>query len=61
MQRCTVIVTDLALLSAAWYATRKLSKSKGDAIFFLLAANPGLLLVDHIHFQYNGLLLGAHE
>eukprot|EP00884_Botryococcus_braunii_P019288 jgi/Botrbrau1/6042/Bobra.0042s0025.2 len=31
---------------------------KGTLVFFLVVANPGLLMVDHMHFQYNGLLLG---
>lgn len=53
-----MILTDAVMVSAAWYATRGMRPGKASLVFFLILANPGLLLVDHIHFQYNGLLLG---
>ena len=58
-QRGSVIATDSMLISAAWFATRREREPRRSLAFFLVVANAGLLLVDHIHFQYNGLLLGA--
>ena len=36
-----------------------MSRRAFPLLAFLIALNPGLLLVDHVHFQYNGLLLGV--
>ncbi|XP_069679184.1 dolichyl pyrophosphate Glc1Man9GlcNAc2 alpha-1,3-glucosyltransferase isoform X2 [Periplaneta americana] len=71
-QRLSVIVTDLVFaygtqelcsyLSSS--GIRKSSKwgsrwgSPATILQILLLGNAGLLLVDHIHFQYNGFLLG---
>ena len=60
VQRGSVIVSDAVLISGAWFATRREAAPCRSLAFFLLVANAGLLVVDHIHFQYNGLLLGAH-
>jgi hypothetical protein len=67
-QRATVIVGDLILLlgilmwSKTWSSTRLTecahSRGKVAVIGGLTFFNPGLLMVDHIHFQYNGLLMG---
>lgn len=72
-QRLSVIVADLMLafgtkeccvyLSAS--GVRKSSKwksrwkSPATVLQVLLLCNAGLLLVDHIHFQYNGMLFGV--
>ena len=61
VQRLSVIASDVVLLSAVWFATRKQRGSERLAVRLLVAANAGLLLVDHIHFQYNGMLLGAAD
>lgn len=69
-QRGSVIVTELVLVLATWYylhgsepfkASRGKAKGQKDFVFSILCLvmfNGGLMLVDHIHFQYNGMLIG---
>lgn len=58
-QRLSVIVTELIFGAALL----KLTRNRSDQHASLVAAtslflHPGLIIVDHIHFQYNGFLLG---
>ncbi|GAA6063187.1 hypothetical protein JCM10212_006853 [Sporobolomyces blumeae] len=60
-QRATVVLSELVLVFAVlrWARTsRKPDSSTAFAIAASLIVHPGLILVDHIHFQYNGFLLG---
>ncbi|XP_075545701.1 ALG6/ALG8 family glucosyltransferase xit [Dermacentor variabilis] len=71
-QRLTVILSDLFLIYAVWVWRGLISPKKGDrsskhddpwldkttVVSMLFLWNPGLLLVDHVHFQYNGFLHG---
>ncbi|CAH1778366.1 unnamed protein product [Owenia fusiformis] len=68
-QRLSVIVTDLVYVFAVkgfcdCYSGKKTDKdspSNGSSLILaiLLLGNFGLILVDHIHFQYNGFLFGV--
>ncbi|ORY96168.1 glycosyltransferase family 57 protein [Syncephalastrum racemosum] len=58
-QRLTVIASDLVL----YLALKRYVQSFGKRNLHLLVAgsilmHPGLLIVDHMHFQYNGFLYG---
>ena len=61
-QRGSVMVTDMVLLSAAWYflgGSTTISPSTEDLWSYAFTiGHVGLIMVDHIHFQYNGVLLG---
>lgn len=60
-QRLTVVVFDLLLLAgsvALASSAPKVSKNDAVAAVALTFLNAGLLLVDHVHFQYNGMLIG---
>jgi len=66
-QRFTVMVTEILLLLGTWFAmsgSTQDGKESSEAMarkclaVFLVLAHPGLYIVDHIHFQYNGMLLG---
>ncbi|KAJ8506315.1 hypothetical protein OPV22_007201 [Ensete ventricosum] len=57
--RLSVAITDLVfLLAAARLAHRRLPPARRRLVLILLLWSPALLIVDHIHFQYNGYLLG---
>lgn len=60
--RISVILSDLLLVYAVNQITFSTktpnARNKLNMLRFILLANCGLLLVDHIHFQYNGFLLG---
>ncbi|POY75162.1 hypothetical protein BMF94_1794 [Rhodotorula taiwanensis] len=60
-QRATVVASELVLVLAVFRWARKSFKPDSATAQILAASivtHPGLLIVDHIHFQYNGFLLG---
>ena len=59
-QRGSVILTDLVFALGARQCSEVLSKKPHQKalMLLLLLSNVGLFIVDHIHFQYNGLLSG---
>jgi alpha-1,3-glucosyltransferase len=63
-QRLTVIASEFVLFAGVVFATmrgpgsrQQLQRHQALAVFLVLF-HPALLIVDHIHFQYNGFLLG---
>lgn len=62
LMRWTVVISDLLVLfPAALWSAHVFGGSSSGALFFTLASillQPGLLLIDNGHFQYNGISLG---
>ena len=59
--RSTVILSDVILWIGAHLASSAVFPDniiKNRWTFLLIVMNPGLLWLDHVHFQYNGMLLG---
>jgi alpha-1,3-glucosyltransferase len=65
--RCTVILSDAVLFIGAYLASTSMGSILRDnnnrpyntlLTFLLIVTNPGLIMLDHVHFQYNGMLLG---
>eukprot|EP01040_Poterioochromonas_malhamensis_P007560 gene7560-8162_t len=59
--RLSVVVTDFVLYLASWKILLRMkfcSSLHRLATFGLVLFNSSLILVDHVHFQYNGILLG---
>ncbi|KAL7532928.1 hypothetical protein ACHAXR_004930 [Thalassiosira sp. AJA248-18] len=64
-QRATVIVSDVILFVGAYLSSQSMAMVGEDGCgrapwltFLLIVTNPGLIMLDHVHFQYNGMLLG---
>ncbi|KVH95896.1 probable dolichyl pyrophosphate Glc1Man9GlcNAc2 alpha-1,3-glucosyltransferase [Cynara cardunculus var. scolymus] len=57
-QRLSVIASDAILIYSIYKLTKNLESKKRFLIWVLVVWSPGLLIVDHVHFQYNGFLLG---
>ena len=61
--RASVIVSDIVLLVAVTVfvcSTSSSAKTRlhGKEVALITLTNAGLLILDHVHFQYNGFLLG---
>lgn len=52
------MVSDLVLHYAIYRITRNFDSTKRRLVWVLVIWSPALLIVDHMHFQYNGFLLG---
>ncbi|KAI9894763.1 MAG: glycosyl transferase [Vezdaea aestivalis] len=60
-QRATVILTELVLVFALTLlvkTTPESLKKQAHAAAVSILLSPGLLIIDHVHFQYNGFLYG---
>lgn len=57
-QRVSVILSDVVLFYGIYKITRKLDPKERFLTWVLVIWSPGLIIVDHLHFQYNGFLLG---
>lgn len=60
-QRMTVVMSDVVFAFAAFKWSKYLNiltVERRKHMLILFIANCGLLIVDHIHFQYNGFLFG---
>ncbi|KAI9737180.1 MAG: glycosyl transferase [Cirrosporium novae-zelandiae] len=60
-QRATVILTELVLVYALQLYVKQStlsSRKSANAAALSILLSPGLLIVDHLHFQYNGFMYG---
>lgn len=57
-QRLSVIVSESVLIYGVYLLGRKCGFKQRVLMWVLVVWSPGLVIVDHVHFQYNGFLLG---
>lgn len=58
-QRLSVIIFDFVLAFGIYKLTRNLRYKERVLTGVLVILSPALMIVDHLHFQYNGFLLGV--
>ena len=59
LQRSSVMATEVLLAGAVLLAGRQSRCPSAPALLLvLILGSCGLIIVDHIHFQYNGMLMG---
>nr|OQO30010.1 Dolichyl pyrophosphate Glc1Man9GlcNAc2 alpha-1,3-glucosyltransferase [Rachicladosporium sp. CCFEE 5018] len=61
-QRATVIFTELMLVYSLYafvQSSPAATKKQAHAVALSLLLSPALLIIDHIHFQYNGFMYGV--
>mmetsp|Transcript_5207 Transcript_5207/g.7828 ORF Transcript_5207/g.7828 Transcript_5207/m.7828 type:complete len:417 (+) Transcript_5207:457-1707(+) len=59
LHKITLIITDFTLVIGLALYFRKESQIEAKYCSFVLVLfNGGLLIIDHLHFQYNGMLIG---
>lgn len=65
-QRTTVVLSDMIFWAGAYVASRAMARvptfqsatKNFHLTFLLIVLNPGMFWLDHVHFQYNGLVMG---
>ncbi|KAL9245224.1 hypothetical protein vseg_018900 [Gypsophila vaccaria] len=57
-QRGSVIVSDFLICYSVFRVCRHMGELPRNLIWVLVVWSPALMIVDHVHFQYNGFLLG---
>lgn len=58
-QRLSVVASDIVLFYAVHRLGRRLGPVERRLLCLLVVWSPALMMVDHVHFQYNGFLIGV--